>query len=201
MPEAVILDYGAGNLLSLKFALERAGLPATIRTTSEQMSDADAIVLPGVGNFSAALEKLNTVRDDILEAVESGIPMLGICLGLQLFFQTSEEGPGNGLGLFEGRTMRLPDFVKVPHMGWNTLSIVKENSILEGIDDNSYVYFVHSLYPMPIDKKLVCTLTNYGTSFVSTVASENVFGTQFHPEKSGEIGLTMMKNFARIVAK
>lgn len=201
MPKAVIFDYGAGNLLSLKFALEKIGLPAKIRTASEHIGDADAIVLPGVGNFSAALERLHAVRNEILEAIESGIPVLGICLGLQLFFQTSEEGPGNGLGLFEGRTKRLPDFVKVPHMGWNTLSIVSENTILDGIDDDSYVYFVHSLYPVPIDKKLVCTETNYGTSFVSTIASENVFGTQFHPEKSGEIGLTILKNFARIVAK
>ena len=201
MPEAVIFDYGAGNLLSLKVALEKVGLPTKIRSTSKQLRDADAIVLPGVGNFSAALEKLNTVREGILEAVESGIPLLGICLGLQLFFQKSEEGPGNGLGLFEGKTIRLPDSVKVPHMGWNTLSIVKESKILEGIDDESYVYFVHSLYPVPINKKLVCTETAYGTSFVSTIASENVFGTQFHPEKSGEIGLTILKNFAGIVAK
>ena len=201
MPQAVILDYGAGNLLSLKVALEKVGLSAKIRSTSEQLGTADAVVLPGVGNFTAALEKLNTVRETILEKVESGIPLLGICLGLQLFFKGSEEGPGNGLELFEGQTIRLPDSVKVPHMGWNTLNIVEETEILEDIADESYVYFVHSLYPLPINQKIVCTETHYGTTFASTIASKNVFGTQFHPEKSGETGLRILENFARIVAK
>ena len=201
MPEAVIFDYGAGNLLSLKIALEKAGLPAKIRSTPEPLENADAIVLPGVGNFSAALGKLDTIRETVLEKVESGIPFLGICLGLQLLFEGSEEGPGSGLGLFEGKTIRLPDFVKVPHMGWNTLNIVEETKILEGVADESYVYFVHSLYPLPVNQKIVCTETHYGTTFASTIAGKNVFGTQFHPEKSGETGLRILKNFARIVAK
>jgi len=201
MPQAVILDYGAGNLLSLKVALEKVGLSAKIRSTSEQLGTADAVVLPGVGNFTAALEKLNTVRETILEKVESGIPLLGICLGLQLFFKGSEEGPGNGLELFEGQTIRLPDSVKVPHMGWNTLNIIEETEILEEIADESYVYFVHSLYPLPLNQRLICTETHYGTTFASTIASKNVFGTQFHPEKSGETGLRILENFARIVAK
>ncbi len=201
MPEVAIFDYGAGNLLSLKIALQKVGLPAKIRSASKQLSDADAIVLPGVGNFSAARQKLDSTKETILEAVESGVPLLGICLGLQLFFEGSEEGPGSGLGLFEGKTIRLPDMVKVPHMGWNTLSIVKDNALLEGIDNDAYVYFVHSLYPLPTRRDLIYTETNYGTKFASTVASKNVFGTQFHPEKSGDIGLRLLKNFAKIVAK
>jgi glutamine amidotransferase len=201
MPEVAIFDYGAGNLLSLKVALQKVGLPAKIRSASKQLSDADAIVLPGVGNFSAAQQKLDSTKETILEAVESGVPLLGICLGLQLFLEGSEEGPGSGLGLFEGKTIRLPDMVKVPHMGWNTLSIVKDNALLEGIDNDAYVYFVHSLYPVPTRRDLICTETNYGTKFASTVASKNVFGTQFHPEKSGDIGLKILKNFAKIVTK
>jgi glutamine amidotransferase len=201
MPEAVIFDYGAGNLLSLKVALEKVGLKAKIGSSMQELKNADAIALPGVGNFSAALEKLNSVKDEILDAVKNSVPMLGICLGLQLFFQKSEEGPGNGLALFDGDTVRLPGSVKVPHMGWNTLRITKQNEILDGIDDESYVYFVHSLYPVPADKEIVCTETDYGTTFASAIARKNVFGTQFHPEKSGDIGLRILKNFARAVAK
>jgi len=120
---------------------------------------------------------------------------------LQLFFEESEEGPGNGLALFKGKTVRLPNTVKVPHMGWNTLNIVKQNELFDGIAEDSYVYFVHSLYPVPVDKTIVCTQPEYGTTFTSTVASKNVYGTQFHPEKSGDIGLKILKNFAKIVVR
>jgi len=126
---------------------------------------------------------------------------LGICLGLQLFFPQSEEGTGSGLSLYDGKTVWLPSTVKVPHMGWNTLRIIKQSELLEGIEDKSYVYFVHSLYPIPSDKKLVCTETDYGTTFASSIANNNVFGTQFHPEKSGDVGLLILRNFARIVKR
>src|SRR3990170_2340557 len=201
MPEAVIFDYGAGNLLSLKVALEKVGLNAKIGSTKQELKKADAIALPGVGNFAAAADKLEPVRSEILDAVENGVPLLGICLGLQLFFPRSEEGAGDGLALYEGKTVWLPNSVKVPHMGWNTLRIVKQNELLEGVKDESYVYFVHSLYPVPMDKELVCTETDYGTTFASTVANKNVYGTQFHPEKSGDVGLKILKNFARTVKK
>ena len=201
MPEAVIFDYGAGNLLSLKVALEKVGLKAKISSSKQELKKADAIALPGVGNFSAAADKLEPVKNETLDAVKNGVPMLGICLGLQLFFPRSEEGAGNGLALYEGKTVWLPNSVKVPHMGWNTLRIVKQNELLDGVMDESYVYFVHSLYPVPADKDLVCTETDYGTTFASAVASKNVFGTQFHPEKSGDVGLKILKNFARTVKK
>jgi glutamine amidotransferase len=201
MPEAVIFDYGAGNLLSLKVALEKVGLTAKIGSTAQVLKRADTIALPGVGNFSAAAKKLDPVRQVILDSVTNGIPVLGICLGLQLFFPRSEEGTGKGLALYEGKTVWLPTSVKVPHMGWNTLRIVKQNELLDGIKDESYVYFVHSLYPTPLDKELVCTETDYGTTFVSATACKNVFGTQFHPEKSGDVGLKILKNFARTVKK
>jgi glutamine amidotransferase len=201
MPEAAIIDYGVGNLLSLKCALEKAGLSTTIGLSRQQIRKADAIALPGVGNFSAAAAKLEAVKQELVDAVESGTPLLGICLGMQLFFPESEEGPGKGLALFEGKTVTLPNTVKVPHMGWNTLRIVKENEILEGVKNESYVYFVHSLYPVPIDKEIVCTQTDYGTTFTSAIAAKNVYGAQFHPEKSGDVGLRMLKNFAKIVTR
>jgi glutamine amidotransferase len=201
MPEAAIIDYGVGNLLSLKCALEKVGLNTTIGLSKQQIKKADAIALPGVGNFSAAAAKLEAVKEGLVDAVESGTPILGICLGLQLFFPESEEGPGKGLALFEGKTVRLPNTVKVPQMGWNTLRIVKQNEIFDGVKDESYVYFVHSLYPVPVDKEIVCTETDYGTTFTSAIAAKNVYGTQFHPEKSGDVGLRILKNFAKIVKR
>jgi glutamine amidotransferase len=201
MPEAVIFDYGVGNLLSLKCALEKVGLNAKIGVSAQQLKKADAIALPGVGSFSAAITKLDTVKETLLDKVEDGTPLIGICLGLQLFFPESEEGPGKGLALFEGKNVRLRGDVKVPHMGWNTLSIVKPNALFDGVADDSYVYFVHSLYPVPTDKAIVVTETEYGATFTSAVTSKNVFGTQFHPEKSGDIGLKILENFAKIVKR
>ena len=201
MPQAVIFDYGVGNLLSLKTALEKVGLNTSIGTSAQELASADAIALPGVGNFSAAATKLEAVKETLQTAVENGTPLLGICLGLQLFFQESEEGPGNGLAFFEGNNVRLPSTVKVPQMGWNTLNIVQQNELFEGIAEGSYVYFVHSLYPVPVNQKIVCTKTEYGKTFTSAIASKNIYGTQFHPEKSGEIGLKILKNFAKIVVR
>lgn len=201
MPEAVIFDYGVGNLLSLKCALEKVGLNTTIGVSMKQLKKADAIALPGVGSFSAAVTKLDAVKETLLAAVESGKPLVGICLGLQLFFSKSEEGPGNGLALFDGENVRLRSDVKVPHMGWNTLRLVKLNALFDGVADGSYVYFVHSLYPVPTDKAIVAAETEYGATFTSAVTSKNVFGTQFHPEKSGDIGLKILENFAKIVKR
>jgi len=201
MPKAVIFDYGAGNLLSLKIALEIVGLKTEIGSTQDILKRADAIALPGVGNFTAAARQIEPVKQVMLDAVSDGVPVLGICLGLQLFFRQSEEGEGNGLGLYEGKTVWLPNSVKVPHMGWNTLRVVKQTRLLDEVADESYVYFVHSLYPIPNEKKMVCTETDYGTTFASAIADKNVFGTQFHPEKSGEVGLKILKNFAKLVKK
>jgi len=199
--KAVIFDYGVGNLLSLKCALEKVGLEASIGTSKVELAKADAVALPGVGAFTTAAKKLDEVKETLKSMAEQGTPLLGVCLGLQLFFQQSEEGPGKGLALFKGRTVRLPNTVKVPHMGWNTLTIVKENELFEGIADDSYVYFVHSLYPVPVDESIVCTKTEYGTTFTSAVASKNIYGTQFHPEKSGDLGLRILKNFAEAVVR
>ena len=201
MPEVLIVDYGVGNLLSLKFALEKAGLKAKIGVPTQKLKDADAIALPGVGNFTAAAKALEPVKAELVDTINAGTPVLGICLGLQLYFEESEEGPGRGLAFFKGKNVRLSGPVKVPHMGWNTLQKVKENELFEGIDDGAYVYFVHSLYPVPADKSIVCTQTEYSQTFTSAVASKNIYGTQFHPEKSGDIGLKILKNFAKTVSR
>jgi glutamine amidotransferase len=197
-----IFDYGAGNLLSLKTALEKTGLTTTIATTKEDLTQADAIALPGVGNFTASLEKLAPVKETLHAKAKEGTPILGICLGLQLFFQTSQEGPGEGLALFKGEVKQLPTTtVKVPHMGWNTLNIKKPTDLLEGISEGTYVYFVHSLYPDPEDPTIVATQTHYGQTFTSAIAQKNIYGTQFHPEKSGEAGIQILKNFAKIIVR
>jgi len=201
MPQVLILDYGVGNLLSLKFALEKAGLKAIISTSAQKLKNADAIALPGVGNFTAAAKTLEPVKEQLMDVVKAGTPILGICLGMQLYFESSEEGPGEGLTFFKGKDVRLTGHVKVPHMGWNTIQKVKENELFSGVADDSYVYFVHSLYPMPEDKEIICTQTEYSQTFTSAVASKNIYGTQFHPEKSGDIGLQILSNFARIVAR
>jgi len=201
LAKAVIFDYGVGNLLSLKTALDKVGLEASIGTSAKELGAADAIALPGVGAFTAAATKLNAVKDSLLEKVEEGKPLLGVCLGMQLFFEKSEEGPGEGLALFKGKTVSLPKTVKVPHMGWNTLNIVGQNDFFDGVSEGSYVYFVHSLYPVPADNSIVAARTEYGAVFTSAVTCKNVYGTQFHPEKSGDIGLKILKNFARAVVR
>jgi glutamine amidotransferase len=190
-----------GNLLSLKFALEKTGLKVKISPPTKDLKEADAIALPGVGNFTAAAKALEPAKEALVDAVAEGTPILGICLGLQLYFEASDEGPGEGLAFFKGRNVRLVGQVKVPHMGWNTIQKVKENELFSGVEDGSYVYFVHSLYPVPEDQSIVCTETEYAQTFTSAVAEKNVYGTQFHPEKSGDIGLQILKNFAKAVVR
>jgi glutamine amidotransferase len=201
MPIVSIVDYGVGNLLSLKFALEKTGLKAKIVAPTQKLKDADALALPGVGNFSAAAKALEPVKEEIISIVKSGTPILGICLGLQLYFESSEEGPGQGLAFLKGKNIRLVGQVKIPHMGWNTIQKVKENELFEGVNDDAFVYFVHSLYPVPLDKEIICTQTEYSQIFTSAIASKNIYGTQFHPEKSGDVGLKILQNFAQAVSR
>jgi imidazole glycerol-phosphate synthase subunit HisH len=201
MPQVLIVDYGVGNLLSLKFALEKAGLKAKISPPTQKLKDADAIALPGVGNFSAAAKALKLVKAELVDTVNAGKPILGICLGLQLYFESSEEGPGKGLALFKGKDVRLAGPVKIPHMGWNTIQKTKQTELFEGVPDGAYVYFVHSLYPVPADKSIVCTQTEYSQTFTSAIENKNIYGTQFHPEKSGDVGFKILKNFAKTLAR
>ena len=201
MPTAAIINYEVGNLFSIECGLKKVGFHTEIVSSPSQLKNKDAVVLPGVGSFSAAVNQLEPYRLKILDLVKSGTPLLGVCLGMQLFFSSSEEGTGKGLDLFGGRVVGLPRSVKIPHMGWNTLRIVNENGLLEGIEDESFLYFVHSYFPIPADKDIVVADTAYGTTFASVVAENNVFGTQFHPEKSGEKGLAILANFVKIVKK
>jgi glutamine amidotransferase len=185
----------------LKCALEKVGFNSTIGSSPVQLKNADTIVLPGVGNFSTASRNLGPLKEKIIELIKDSIPVLGICLGMQLFFPKSEEGRGRGLALLQGKNIQLPSFVKVPHMGWNTLHIVRQNQIFEDVQDKSYVYFVHSCYPIPMDKDIICSETTYGITFASAIAKQNIFGTQFHPEKSGEPGSKILRNLVRIIRR
>jgi glutamine amidotransferase len=199
-----IVDYGMGNLRSVQKAFERVGHPARVTDDPDAIAAAPGVVLPGVGAFGACMTNLaaRDLVEPVLAAIRSGRPFLGICLGMQLLFDESEEfGPVAGLGVFPGRIVRFAPHPerKVPHMGWNTHRIARANPLLAGIDDGVYVYFVHSYYPVPADPALVATATPYGPEFASSVARDNVFACQFHPEKSQRVGLRMVENFVGLV--
>jgi glutamine amidotransferase len=197
----VILDYGVGNLFSLKSALEREGATPVISPELPMNDEFAALVLPGVGAFSPVAEKLNTMSWRIRKLVDGGLPVLGVCLGMQMFFNESEEGPGTGLDLMEGHVVRLPSSVKVPHIGWNNLRIRRPDRLLLGIEDGDWAYFVHSFHPVPVDSEVIVADCGYGTTFPAVVASGNVYGTQFHPEKSGLVGRRLLRNFLEIVGE
>jgi glutamine amidotransferase len=207
-----ILDYGMGNLRSVHKALEKMGFPATVTQDPTELREAAGLVVPGVGAFGKAMENLQQLGlvKPIVEFVESGKPFLGICLGLQLLFSGSEEfGFRKGLSLFEGRVVRFSfslageslakESLKVPHMGWNSLHMHKHPSVLDGIADGAYFYFVHSYYPIPERQEIVATTTDYGGEFVSSISQGNLFACQFHPEKSQGLGLRLLKNFGNLV--
>ena len=195
-----IIDYDAGNLKSVEKALLFLGEEAKITSDPKEILAADKIILPGVGAFGDAMEKLNSrgLSDVIRVAVQKKIPLLGICLGLQLLFEGSEESPGvSGLSVLKGQIKRIPDKegFKVPHIGWNSLSINPESKLFRGIAEDSYVYFVHSYY-LKAEEPIVAATTDYVVDIHAAVEKEHVFACQFHPEKSGEIGLRLLKNFA-----
>ncbi|MBD8916842.1 MAG: imidazole glycerol phosphate synthase subunit HisH [Lachnospiraceae bacterium] len=197
-----IIDYDAGNIKSVEKALQYLGEEAVITRDAGEILMADKVVLPGVGAFGDAMEKLNRygLVPVIHEVVEKGIPFLGICLGLQLMFESSEEAPGvEGLGLLKGKIVRIPegDGLKVPHMGWNSLSFPKEGRLFAGIPENSYVYFVHSYY-LQAEEDIVTATAEYGVTIQASVEKGNVFACQFHPEKSSHTGLTILKNFVEL---
>ncbi len=197
-----IIDYDAGNIKSVEKALQYLGEEAVITRDAGEILAADKVILPGVGAFGDAMEKLNRygLVPVIHEVVEKGIPFLGICLGLQLMFESSEEAPGvEGLGLLKGKIVRIPegDGLKVPHMGWNSLSFPKEGRLFAGIPENSYVYFVHSYY-LQAEEDIVTATAEYGVTIHASVEKGNVFACQFHPEKSSHTGLTILKNFVEL---
>ena len=195
-----IIDYDAGNLKSVEKALQYLGEDVKITSDANEILGADKIILPGVGACGDAMEKLNTrgLSEVIREAVKRKIPLLGICLGLQLLFEASEESPGvDGLSVLKGKIVRIPDKegFKVPHIGWNSLKINPESKLFSGIPEDSYVYFVHSYY-LAAEEPIVAATTDYVVDIHAAVEKEHVFACQFHPEKSGDIGLKLLKNFA-----
>jgi glutamine amidotransferase len=204
-----IIDYGAGNLRSVQKAFQQVGVQAEITKDKAAIHGAKGIVLPGVGSFDAAINELRalSLEGAIEEAIALGKPFLGICLGLQHLFETSEEGKQKGLGIFAGAVKKF-DFaggpwanLSVPHMGWNRLHFKHRAPIFEGLEEGSMMYFAHSYHVVPKDEILVATRTDYGIEFVSSIWKENVFGIQFHPEKSGEKGLQILKNFGKLCSK
>ena len=206
--EVVVVDYGLGNLRSVTRGLERANAGVTITDDPSEFADADGIVLPGVGAFREGMDNAGPYRDALAEAADRGQPIFGICLGMQMLLGSSEEaehageGEVEGLNFIPGTNVRFDVDKKVPHMGWNELDIQREHPLVDGID-GQYAYFVHSYYAAPDDDNAVVASTDYGVDFPSVIANEDgtIFGTQFHPEKSGETGLQILRNFVDLCAE
>lgn len=198
-----IIDYDMGNLRSVSKAFERVGAETSVTRDPKVISNASHVVLPGVGAFKDCMRNLEEygLIEPIRKAIRSGKPFLGICLGLQLLFDESDEfGPHKGLGVIKGRVVRFPDdrSLKVPHMGWNDIRIRKASRLLDGIEDHSYFYFVHSYYAVPEDTGVNLTTTAYGPEFTSSIEKDNIMACQFHPEKSQKTGLRVLKNFSEL---
>ncbi|MDA8233447.1 MAG: imidazole glycerol phosphate synthase subunit HisH [Clostridia bacterium] len=199
-----IIDYGMGNLRSVQKGFEKVGYEAKIVQDRGEVLAARGVILPGVGAFKDAMDNLRDADliDPIQQVVAKGTPFLGICLGMHLLFETGEEwGIHEGLGLLKGTVRKLPGGVKVPHMGWNQIEVVHESPIIQGIPHGADFYFVHSYYVDPADEKVITTQTDYGIKFTSIVSQGNVFGIQFHPEKSSALGLQILKNFGELIEK
>ena len=199
-----IVDYGAGNLQSVEKAFQYMGAPVRLASSGTEIASAEALVLPGVGAFRDAMHSLEAggMAQPIRDYIASGRPFLGICLGLQLLFEESEEfGHVKGLGAFKGRICRIPaeNGLKVPHMGWNSLELKRTDGIFKGLQENPYVYFVHSYYLKAEERQLVSAQTEYGVKIDAAIQRGNAFATQFHPEKSGRVGLQMLRNFMAVV--
>ncbi|WP_392438779.1 imidazole glycerol phosphate synthase subunit HisH [Cloacibacillus evryensis] len=198
-----VIDYGAGNLKSVKNALDHLGAANMRASTAKEILLADAVILPGVGEFGTAMAELERrgIKEAVIEAAGSGRPLLGICLGMQLLFEAGEESRGaKGLGILPGRVPRFPAEMglKIPHMGWNSVMPLKENRLLDGLPEGSYMYFVHSFYVKAAERSDVSAISEYGLIFDAAVERGNIFGCQFHPEKSGAAGLAILKNFIEI---
>lgn len=200
-PGIVVVDYGMGNLRSVEKAFEKAGARVLVSAKPSDVRNADKLVLPGVGSFGHAMRELKARRlvEPILEKIDEGAPYLGLCLGLQLLFESSEEARDKGLGVLPGKVLRFKGSLKIPHMGWNKLDIrMKNNPLFKGTAAEDHFYFVHSYYAKLEDRSALAATTDYGVDFCSAVWKDNVFATQFHPEKSQTAGQVLIRNFARI---
>ena len=196
MVRVAIFDYGAGNIFSLKNSFEKAGANVDVITNIDDFHNYSGLLLPGVGNFDPAIKSISKFSDTkIQDLVKNSIPVLGICLGMEMFFEKSEEGKEKGLGIMDGEVIVLPSSMKVPHMGWNSLEIKKPGKILNGVEDGSWVYFVHSFRAKPSLDDIITAVSDYGIKVPAVVEQDNFFGTQFHPEKSGSVGKIMIQNF------
>ncbi|MFZ2197900.1 MAG: imidazole glycerol phosphate synthase subunit HisH [Thermodesulfovibrionales bacterium] len=199
-----IVDYGMGNLKSVEKGFKKVGIDAIVTSNPKVVDGAEAVVLPGVGAFRDCIRNLTdlSLTEAVITSINKGKPFLGICLGLQVLFSESEEfGTCKGLDIFRGKVVRFQEGLKVPHMGWNTVKIINRPPILSDIEDNAFFYFVHSFYVVPEDKGIIATRTDYGTTFTSMVWKDNVFATQFHPEKSQDLGLKVLAGFGKFVKK
>ena len=198
-----VIDYDAGNLKSVEKALQSLGEDVLVTRDRQELLSADKVILPGVGNFGDAMEKLEGfgLVNVIQDVIRQGKPFLGICLGLQLLFERSEEAPGvKGLGILKGEILRIPDGdgLKVPHIGWNSLKLQNQGRLFAGLEEEPYVYFVHSYYLKAADSQMVKAVTEYGVPIDASVEQGNVYACQFHPEKSSRTGLAILKNFAEL---
>lgn len=198
-----IIDYDAGNMKSVEKALQYLGEETITTRNREEILQADGVILPGVGSFKDAMEKLESYHlvEVIRECAERKLPFLGICLGLQLLFESSEESPGvEGLHLLDGKVVKIPatEDIKVPQIGWNSLTFPHKGRLFEGVEENAYVYFVHSYYLQAADSEIVTAQTEYGVKIDASVEKGNIFVCQFHPEKSSEVGLQILRNFVKI---
>ena len=198
MVKVAIFDYGAGNIFSLKSSLEKNNAQVDIIAQLDNIKEYSGLLLPGVGNFDPAIKSLSSSKVEFEDLVKNHIPVLGICLGMEMFFEKSEEGKLGGLGFLEGEVILLPNKLKIPHMGWNDLQIKKPSILLEGVKEGSWVYFVHSYRVKPKDEEIVKADSDYGINVPAVIENSTLFGTQFHPEKSGKVGSIMMKNFLRV---
>ena len=194
-----IIDYGMGNLRSIHNALTKVGGDPVIVSDSRDLSGADGVVIPGVGSFGDAMHNLTPFADRLFDSVDSGTPLLGICIGMQVLFDSSEESDSAGFGLLKGDVVRLPEGVKIPQMGWNELTIHRDTDLLAGIDDGDFFYFVHSYYCVPVDSGIIAATTDYGVDMACVVSKGNVHAVQFHPEKSSKKGLRLLENFVEMV--
>jgi len=198
MVNVAIFDYGAGNIFSLKNSLEKNDATVDVITSFDNVDNYSGILLPGVGNFDPAIRSIRDYsKTDFKDYVKDKIPVLGICLGMEVFFEKSEEGTEEGLGVIDGEVIVLPNTMKVPHMGWNSLEIKSQSRFLEGIEDGAWVYFVHSYRAKPKSNDVIMANSDYGIKVPAVIEQANFFGTQFHPEKSGQVGSLMIKNFLR----